>query len=106
MKALDIELEDLKNNLEDLTFHEIIRSARYRTGIIQYRAAEFLGITVNRLKNLESGYIRSNPRWDEVEKISEFYDLPKKIMGEKSKKYISERKSSLKIRTLSNGKNK
>jgi len=95
MKILDDEINEIKKNIENLSFSEILRQSRDKIGLIQYRTAQFLGFGINRLKNLETGHFRAMPGWEEIESICKFFELPKDIMTRKAEEHIKSRKETL-----------
>jgi len=96
MKKLHLEMETME-------FPQILRQSRDRIGLMQYRAAEFLGMRLNRLKNLETGYFRQMPREEELNAISEFYEIPLPLLTEKAEAYTQYRQNECKIRIISDG---
>lgn len=95
MKILNDELSQIRKNIDNLSFSEILRESRDRTGLIQYRLARFLDIGINRLKNLETGHFRAMPTWVEIESICKFFDLPRDIIHKKAKEHVEKRKETL-----------
>ena len=93
-------LLELNEDLEKFTFSQTMREARDRIGLLQYRTAEHLKMTIGRLKNLETGYFRNMPTSSEIRDICDFYQLPKQEMIGKAERHISERSREKKIRTI------
>ena len=100
MNKFDEILYELKQELDGLSFSETIREARDRIGLMQYRAAEHLKMSIGRLKNLETGYYRDMPTAVEIRDICDFYSLPREIMIQKAEKHIAERSREKKVRTI------
>lgn len=100
MNKLQQIITDLRKELDDLTFSETIREARDRIGLMQYRTAEHLHMTLGRLKNLETGYFRVMPSASEIRNICEFFELPHDKMIKKAETHIAERRREKKIRTI------
>ena len=93
-------ITQLKDELDTMIFSETIREARDRIGLMQYRTAEHLKISLSRLKNLETGYFRVMPSATEIRDICEFYELPTELMIQKAEQHIAERAREKKIRTI------
>lgn len=92
MSQLKQIFSNLKENIDELNFSETIRNARDCVGLMQYRAAEHLRMTIGRLKNLETGYFRVMPTASEIRNLCDFYGLPHDQMISKAEEYVSERK--------------
>lgn len=103
MNRLEEIITELKKEMIDMSFAEVLREARDRIGLVQYRAAEHLGMTMARLKNLEIGYFRAMPSAEEMRNICDFYNLSYALMEEKAKKHCDERAIAKKVRTLKDG---
>ena len=103
MKIFDIIMDGIRAEMYLLPFHEILRQSRDRLGLLQYRTAEFLGMRINRLKNLESGFFRAMPLEEEFEAIAEFFELPRGLLEDKAAIHIRSRRKDLKIRRLEDG---
>jgi len=103
MNKIEQIITELKDEMGEMSFSEILREARDRIGLVQYRAAEHLGMTMARLKNLEIGYFRVMPSAEEMEAICSFYELPRDDMYDKAKSYCNEHATAKKIRTLKDG---
>ena len=106
MNKFDKILEELKRELDGLSFSEAIREGRDRLGLMQYRLAEHLKMSQGRLKNLETGYFRVMPSPSEIRDISEFYNFPIQKMIKKAEKHVDLRNKKKKIRPLHGGFNK
>ena len=72
-------------------FDALLRNCREALGVKQYRAAEFIGITHGRLKNLESGYFRDMPSNSELIALSRLYDLNINLLQLKAREHCEER---------------
>jgi len=103
MNRIEEIITELKAELKDMDFSEVIRTARDRIGLVQYRAAEHLNMPIARLKNLEIGYFRVKPSTEELRNICDFYNLPFALMDEKATKHCEQNALSKKIRTLKDG---
>lgn len=93
-------LEDFSIEIGDLSFSEVLRDARDKLGLMQYRAAEHMNFSHGRLKNLETGYFRQMPTANEINMICDFYCLSSKEMRKKARDHIEERRKTKKIRTI------
>lgn len=100
MNKLHQIITDLRDELDEMTFSETIREARDRIGLVQYRTAEHLRMSLGRLKNLETGYFRMMPSASEIRDICEFYQIPQDKMIKKAEQHVAERARNKKIRTL------
>jgi len=103
MKYLDGIIEEIKSELSDAPFHDYIREARDRIGMKQYRAAEFVGITLGRLRNMESGYFRNMPEAQELKGFAKVFDLDYDILREKAEEHVDRRKKDRKVRIIEDG---
>ena len=104
MKIFDKMLDTLRAKAPEMEFQDIIREARDLIGIRQYRAGEFLGIPMNRIKNLETGYFRSMPRYEEILALSQFYEISFDLLKEKAEEHVSKRVKDKKIRIMADGR--
>lgn len=98
-------LAELTQNLESETkekdFSETLAHARDRLGLMQYRVADFVGINVNRFKNLETGYFRAMPSDQELKAISDFYKLDCQELKRKAEKHVqAQEKTQKRIRRI------
>lgn len=84
-------VEEIPQVVEEMTFSEVLRNARDKVGLLQYRVAEHLRMNIGRLKNLETGYFRGMPQSDEIRNICEFYGLDVSDMIEKAEKQLADR---------------
>lgn len=84
MNKINLILEELKIKMDDMEFGEVILEARERIGMRQYRAAEMMGMTIGRLKRLETGFFKAMPSATEIREICELFGLPKDKMIEKA----------------------
>lgn len=81
----------LKEEIDGLNFSETIRQSRTKIGLMQYRAAEHLKMTIGRLKNLETGYFRIMPSASEIRDLCNFYGLPQEEMILRAEAHVAER---------------
>ncbi len=91
-------LRDVHDKMEYLTFSSLIRQSRDALGIKQYRASEFMGITHSRLKNLETGYFRNMPDYQELAAISILFDIDVDILENKAEDHVLKRCKEKKTR--------
>jgi|GEM_PF-3388462 len=103
MKFFDQIMESVKQECQEASFHDYIREARDRIGLKQYRAAEHCGITLGRLRNLESGYYRQMPGEEELRRFAELYELPYDVLYEKAEEYVNQRQRDRKVRIIEDG---
>jgi len=97
--VLEDALGPIQETQKEQDFAELIRNARDALGIKQYRAAEFIGISTGRLKNLETGYFRDMPAHAELIAIARLYDLNMNLLEKKAHTHCEERSVRKKIRT-------
>jgi predicted transcriptional regulator len=100
LKILEAALQKVHDLKEVLSFPDLIRKSRDILGIKQYRAAEFVKVSQQRLKNLETGYFRDMPTILELKALAEFYCLPYDLLVQKAKKHVQERLLERKIRII------
>jgi transcriptional regulator with XRE-family HTH domain len=103
MKVFDKIMDDIRSEMKELSFHEILRQSRDGMGLMQYRTAEFLGMRNSRLKNLETGFFRSMPLDQELDAISDFFELPREMLEDKAARHVRSRRVDRKVRTLGDG---
>ena len=103
MKYFQEIVDEVKEEMKDASFSDYVREARDRIGLKQYRAAEFCGITLGRLRNLESGYFRSMPTDTELRKFADVYDMEYERLYEKAEEYVEKRKRDRKVRIIEDG---
>lgn len=89
-------LDEVKDNLESLEFHEALYEARERLGLRLYRVAEHTDMTMGRLKRLESGVYRGMPDRQEIDNLCDFYGFPKEKMIDKASNYVDRYKKHVK----------
>ena len=88
LRYLEIELEKMLVHADMLSFDQLIRGCRSCIGIMQFRAAEFMGIFPNRLKVLEQGTFTSMPSHREIAAISRLYDIKISYLEEKALAHV------------------
>jgi len=98
--VLEDALSNFHSTVEEKDFAQAIRDARDAIGLKQYRAAEFIGITCGRLKNLETGYFRDMPTQSEIQGLARLYDLNQNTLEKKALEHCEERSVRKKIRTI------
>lgn len=91
-------LREVFSKCEVLSFSELIRQSRDALGIKQYRAAEFVGISQQRLQNLETGYYRDLPSQNELTGLSEVFNIDFDILESKAQQHVAERLIQRKVR--------
>lgn len=89
MNKFDEIITEIKADMDNMTFGDVIREARERMGIRQYKAAEFMNLTMGRLKRLETNFFRSMPQADELRNVCEFYELPLQEMIKKAEEHVA-----------------
>lgn len=103
MKHFDKILDQAKHDTKKESFSGIIRECRDRIGIKQYRMAEFLGITLNRLRNLESGYYRAMPKDEEIKAFADILEFDYEILRERAQEHVEKRRRDRKVRVIQDG---
>jgi transcriptional regulator with XRE-family HTH domain len=85
------QIEDAVKKVLDsgMGFAETLRECRETMGIKRYRAAEFVGITKERLRNLELRFFRGMPREEELRSLSNFYGIGYDELKQKAEECIS-----------------
>lgn len=95
---LEDAIDPVKKMMNHCDFPSLIKELREAIGLKQYRAAEFIGVTHNRLKNLESGHFREMPSTFEIAAISRLYDVEEKELVTKAESFCDQRSSRRKSR--------
>ena len=91
-------IQEVVKQCENASFSELIRTAREALGIKQCRAAEFIGVSQQRLGNLETGYYRDLPSPNELKGLSQVYNLNFDLLAEKAKQHVCERIIARKVK--------
>ena len=89
--TLEEAIEPVKKMVNDCEFPTLIKELREAIGLKQYRAAEFIGVTHNRLKNLESGHFREMPTLQELSALSRLYDINQNTLETKAENFCEQR---------------
>lgn len=95
-KALN---EAVKTHKDD-SFSKLILACRDALGMKQYRAAEFIGISQQRLARLETGFYRDLPSPNEFEGLTRLYNLDKNLLEEKAKEHVFNVIQARKVRVI------
>jgi transcriptional regulator with XRE-family HTH domain len=103
MKIFEEIMNEVREEMKEASFPDLIRAARDRTGLKQYRAAEFIGISLSRLRNLEGGFFRDMPRSSEIERLSTMFDLPYEDLEGRAKQFVEKTRQSRKVRIIKDG---
>lgn len=98
--VLEDAINPLMGDVKEKIFGDVIRDARDALGMKLYRAAEFVGITPARLKNLETGYFRLMPSEGELIALSKLYDLSYNTLYAKAKERVEHHGRAKKVRTM------
>jgi len=85
MKYFDKIIKELLKEAKDMELGQILQEARERCGIFQYRVADYLGISADRLKRLETGRFSDELSKIEIDNICNFYEFPRDFIIKKSK---------------------
>lgn len=100
MKFFTDLLQKIHNDTQDMPFNDLIREHRDRLGLMQYRAAEHLGMKLNRLRNLETGYFRDMPRDAELDALAMVYEIERKVLEKKAIEHVQKHTVNKKVRIL------
>ena len=113
LELLYAELESIHAAQWKEEFSILIRKARDALGLKQYYAAKLMGMTKDRLKNLETEFFSALPDENEIKALSKMYDLDIKNLQRKVEKFVYEksgkthcRKNSKKIVHVRDRRNK
>ena len=85
---LENTMEKVRNQSQKLGFSQVLRECREAMGIKRYRAAEFLCMSKERLRNLEIAFFRVKPRDSELKAIAKFYGLSYDMLDKKAEESI------------------
>ena len=86
---LENKMEKVRNQSQKLGFSQVIRECREAMGIKRYRAAEFLCMSKERLRNLEIAFFRVKPRDSELKAMSALYGLSYDMLDKKAEESIN-----------------
>lgn len=100
MRLFSAILDELKEEMVEMEFPHIIREARERLGISQVRLSKLIGVTYNRIKNLELGHFRTIPRMKEMKGLSDAYGIEVNFLKSKAVSFL---KKKLQGKTPKNG---
>ena len=92
--------QKLHDATQQLEFSAMLRVYREHLGLMQYRAAEHMGMTLNRLRNLETGAFRDMPKDHEIDAIAKVYGIDKKYLEHKAVDQVQKAKNKTKVRIL------
>lgn len=81
-------------------FSVLIRACRDALGMKQYRAAEFLGVPIQRLARLEQALYRDMPCAQELERLHLLYGIEEKILEDKAYEHVQGLTSIRKVRII------
>ena len=93
-------LEKVHKKIDALSFCDLIRKSRDALGIKQYRAAEFVGVSQQRIKNLETGFFRGMPSTPELHALGVLYDIKFSILKKKAVQHVHECVRDRKVRVI------
>jgi len=91
LELLYAELEPVHSAQWKEDFSILIRKARDALGLKQYYAAKLMGMTKDRLKNLETEFFSALPDEDEIKALSKMYDLDIKNLQRKVETFVYEK---------------
>lgn len=98
VSTLDSQVRKVAQRLGELDFSGILRATRDALGLKLYKAAEFMGMSPARLKNLESGCFRILPSEGEIVAASLLYRIPVEQLRDKAYEHVQKRKRALKVK--------
>jgi transcriptional regulator with XRE-family HTH domain len=88
LRYFEVEIEKILVHADTLSFDQLIRACRECLGLMQCKAAEFIGIIPNRLKLLEQGSFSSMPSPMELANLSRLYDIKLSYLEEKALEHV------------------
>lgn len=91
LKFFEIEIEKILEHSSAMEFSELIRACREALGLMQCKAAEFIGIMPNRLKILEQGAFSQMPSSHELAGLSRLYDIKLSYLEEKAERHVRQK---------------
>ncbi len=100
LRVLEKALKEAHKQIAELNFSDLIRKSRDILGLKQYRAAEFAGISQQRIKNLETGYFRDMPTHPELQALGALFDIKYSVLEEKAHEHVQERILDRKVRVI------
>lgn len=103
MRFFDKILDEVREETREGSFSDMIRECRDRIGIKQYRMAEFVGISLNRLRNLESAYYRAMPKDEEIKAFADILELDFELLRQRAEEHVEKRQRDRKVRIIEDG---
>lgn len=100
LKTLKNILKKINDMKDGLTFPEILHLCRISLGMCQYRVGELIGVTQNKIKNLEIGYFRVMPSDEVFEKLENLWGIDQEVLKEKALEVVTKHKLSKKIKVI------
>ena len=98
LRLLENEINWILYDIDKLDFVELIRNCRLAIGLQQFRAAEHIRATANRLKNLENGNFHDMPKEYELLGLSRLYDIKLSVLEDKAIEYVKKKNKDKPIR--------
>lgn len=90
LEILEELLKEVHNNIDELSFDQILRESRDALGMLAYAVADIVGIRVYRLKQLESGMFRKVPPMRELRILSKLYGISLEVIKEKAEAHVDQ----------------
>lgn len=89
MVAIKELIEEVKQDMDAMEFHQVLYETREKLGLRLYRVAEHANMTMGRLKRLEAGMFCTMPDRSEIDSICGFYGLPVEKMIDKAAAHVA-----------------
>lgn len=99
-RAFEKALYSVHQNSDRLNFSDLISQSRQSLGIPRTKIAQFTGLELHRLKNLEEGFFSRRPLEIEIEALSSIFHIDYDILQLKAYQQADEWKNSRKIRVI------
>ena len=102
LKMIEEAMQLVHDKIDHLNFPDLMFLCREAIGMKQYKASEFLKISLARVKNLETGNFRDMPPPYQVKAFALLYGIEYKVLVHKAKKYVESRVLSRKVKVFEN----
>ena len=101
LRVLENELNRVLDDIDKMDFVELIRNCRTALGLMQFKVAQYIGSTANRIKNLECGYFSDMPNEFELIGLARLYDIKYSILEDKALDYVKYKNMSKRKKNIS-----
>lgn len=99
-RAFEKALYSVHQQIDKLCFSDLISQSRQTLGIPRTKIAQFTGLGLTRLRNLEDGFFSNRPLEIEIEALSSIFHIDYDLLQLKAYQQADEWKKSRRIRVI------